>query len=150
MHQSHNRVWNPPTHSIKGPFHFSTTWKTKETICFVKCVGVAFRAGNTPWVKPPHRLANWPGLLTGRLFLNWGQLGRETPPGTVSHRPLHLRNTLTFQLVFSFKTPHIWEREKKRETKWKLKDNIAVFPVKKTVTSQSHPSLHQLLSSALS
>lgn len=41
LYQSHNRVWNPPTHSVTGPlFHFSTTWKTREAICFVKCVGM--------------------------------------------------------------------------------------------------------------
>lgn len=29
-------MWNSPTYFIKSPFHFKTTWKAKETICFVK------------------------------------------------------------------------------------------------------------------
>lgn len=31
-----NWMWNSPTSFIKSPFHFTTTWNAKETVCSVK------------------------------------------------------------------------------------------------------------------
>lgn len=59
---------------------------------------VAFRAGNSTWVKSPPQLCNYPGLLRAMCFKiakGWEQTQDRVPVSTFSHRPLRLPNVLT-------------------------------------------------------
>lgn len=94
-----NWMRNSPTSFIKSPFHFTTTWHAKETICSVKHQREhCFQGRYTVKKRPGQQLCKlfWPAesACVSRPRKAWNRPGQGFC-NYIQSLPLHLQNVLT-------------------------------------------------------